>query len=87
MHGKLVEVDIMRAAAADKSSRQRQDGQQNRGTKRQRLGPDGKPWRSRNRRNSDDIKRDKLVEEFLHENRRTFSIPAPYLCVLFYLTF
>ena len=37
-----------------------------------RVGPDGKPWRQRNRRGSDDIKRDQLVEEFLHENKRTF---------------
>ncbi|KAK0389665.1 hypothetical protein NLU13_3240 [Sarocladium strictum] len=37
--------------------------------KKQRLGPDGKPWRGRKRRASDDIKRDQLVEEFLHENR------------------
>lgn len=35
-----------------------------------RLGPDGKPWRGRKRRGSEDIKRDQLVEEFLHENSR-----------------
>lgn len=35
-----------------------------------RLGPDGKPWRSRKkRRGSDDIKRDKMVEDVLRENR------------------
>ncbi|RDL36637.1 uncharacterized protein BP5553_05989 [Venustampulla echinocandica] len=34
-----------------------------------RLGRDGKPWRGRKRRGSDDIKRDKLVEEVLRENR------------------
>ncbi len=34
-----------------------------------RLGPDGKPWRSRKRRASEDIKRDKLVEEVMRENR------------------
>ncbi|KAK0612936.1 hypothetical protein B0T17DRAFT_498707, partial [Bombardia bombarda] len=33
-----------------------------------RLGRDGKPWRPRNQRNSDDIMRDQLVEEFLSEN-------------------
>ncbi|KAI8957697.1 hepatocellular carcinoma-associated antigen 59-domain-containing protein [Daldinia sp. FL1419] len=37
--------------------------------KKVRLGRDGKPWRSRNRRNSDDIKRDQLVEEILRESR------------------
>lgn len=35
-----------------------------------RLGRDGKPMRQRNRRGSDAIKRDQLVEEFLSENRR-----------------
>jgi hypothetical protein len=29
----------------------------------------GKPWRGRRRRNSDDIKRDKLVEEVMRETR------------------
>lgn len=29
----------------------------------------GKPWRGRKRRNSDDIKRDKLVEEVMRETR------------------
>lgn len=38
-----------------------------------RLGRDGKPWRGKKRRGSEDIKRDKLVEEFLRENRREFS--------------
>ena len=34
-----------------------------------RLGRDGKPWRGRKRRGSEDIKRDKLVEDVLRENR------------------
>lgn len=42
-----------------------------------RLGRDGKPLRSRNRRGSDDIKRDQLVEEFLSENRRKSSMLFP----------
>lgn len=40
-------------------------------TKKVRLGRDGKPWRGRKRRTSDDIRRDQLVEEVLRENRRT----------------
>ncbi|VUC20351.1 unnamed protein product, partial [Clonostachys rosea] len=64
MQGKLVEVDLashpIPGAGGDRSDRE---------TKRQRLGRDGKPWRPRKRRGSDDIKRDKLVEEFLSENR------------------
>lgn len=40
-----------------------------------RLGPDGKPWRSKKkRRGSDDVKRDRLVEDILRENRRASSI-------------
>lgn len=42
--------------------------------KKPRLGRDGKPWRPRNRRGSDDIKRDQLVEEFLRENRREHAL-------------
>ncbi|KAJ9667822.1 hypothetical protein H2201_002008 [Coniosporium apollinis] len=34
-----------------------------------RQGRDGKPWRGRKRRNSEDIKRDQLVEEVLKESR------------------
>ena len=34
-----------------------------------RLRKDGKPWRGRRRRNSDDVKRDQLVEEVLRESR------------------
>lgn len=37
--------------------------------KKPRLGRDGKPWRPRNRRGSDAIKRDQLVEQVLHESR------------------
>ncbi|KAI1931945.1 hypothetical protein LOZ65_000979 [Ophidiomyces ophidiicola] len=37
--------------------------------KRGRLDKDGKPWRYRNRRNSDDIRRDQLVEEVLRESK------------------
>ncbi|CZR50483.1 uncharacterized protein PAC_00356 [Phialocephala subalpina] len=43
-----------------------------------RLGPDGKPWRGRKRRGSDDIARDKLVEEVLRENRlEIYEEPIP----------
>lgn len=45
---------------------------QGRRAKKPRLGRDGKPWRPRNRRGSDAIKRDQLVEEVLRETRRTF---------------
>lgn len=34
-----------------------------------RLGKDGKPWKGKKRRNSEDVKRDMLVEEVLRESR------------------
>jgi hypothetical protein len=40
-----------------------------------RLGPDGKPWRERKRRGSEDIKRDKMIEDVL-ENRRMSAFPG-----------
>ncbi|OTB08700.1 hypothetical protein M426DRAFT_18787 [Hypoxylon sp. CI-4A] len=46
--------------------------------KKVRLGRDGKPWRPRNRRTSDDIRRDQLVEEILRENRLdVYETPTP----------
>lgn len=59
-----MEVDIAELA------RPRPANNGDRAAKKPRLGRDGKPWRGRNRRGSEDMKRDKLVEEFLHENRR-----------------
>lgn len=42
-----------------------------------RLGRDGKPWRARKRRTSDDMRRDALVEAVLHENRlEHYEAPA-----------
>lgn len=38
-------------------------------SEKKRLGKDGKPWRGRRRRNSEDIKRDRLVEEVLRESK------------------
>lgn len=35
---------------------------------------DGKNWRARKRRNSEDIRRDKLVEEVLRESKRELSL-------------
>lgn len=41
-----------------------------------RVGKDGKPWRGRRARTSEDVQRDKLVEEVLRETRRT-PVPGP----------
>lgn len=38
----------------------------------------GKPWRGRRRRNSDDLKRDKLVEEVMRETRCTSEAPLSF---------
>lgn len=82
MHGRLLEIDLGDEARArniemterarrrlqgqiEEEEREEADGRQ----RKVRLGRDGKPLRSRNRRGSDDIQRDKLVEEFLSENR------------------
>lgn len=46
------------------------DGEPEEITGKVRLGKNGKPRRTRRRRNSDDMKRDKLVEEVLRESKR-----------------
>jgi len=81
LHGKLLEIDLgdeARARNIQMTERARRrleglgadedDGPSRSRQKKPRLGPDGKPWGNRNRRGSDDIKRDQLVEEFLSEN-------------------
>ncbi|KAM0287731.1 hypothetical protein ACHAQH_000262 [Verticillium albo-atrum] len=81
MQGRLAEVDLgdeararniamteaARLQAATPDSADGETGQ--RARKKPRLGRDGKPWRPRNRRTSDDIARDKMVEDILRENR------------------
>lgn len=82
LHGRLLEIDLGDEARArniemTERARRRLQGQideeeleEGKGRPRKvRLGRDGKPMRSRNRRGSDDIKRDQLVEAFLSENR------------------
>lgn len=80
MTGKLMEIDLgdearARNIAETERARRRLEGQPDNEVdsdgrpRKVRLGRDGKPWRGRNRRNSEDIKRDQLVEEFLRENR------------------
>ncbi|KAH8884011.1 hypothetical protein GQ53DRAFT_798035 [Thozetella sp. PMI_491] len=85
MQGKLQEIDLgeevrARNIAMTERARRRLEGnpaaeddeeEDETGIrqKKVRLGRDGKPWRPRNRRGSDDAKRDQLVEQFLSENR------------------
>ncbi|ROW18254.1 hypothetical protein VPNG_00228 [Cytospora leucostoma] len=87
MQGKLQEVDLgdevrMRNAAMTEQARRRLAGEavddsEDGARKRARIGKDGKPWRTRKRRGSDDEKRDKLVEELMRENKLdVYDIPA-----------
>ncbi|KAJ4421668.1 hypothetical protein N0V85_000053 [Neurospora sp. IMI 360204] len=89
LHGKLMEIDLgeearARNIAETERARRRLAGQileeeedADGRRKKVRLGPDGKPWRSRNRRDSDALKRDQQVEEFLRENRLdVYDVPS-----------
>lgn len=83
--GKLLEIDLGAEARAmnverTEQARRRMAGEEvdeeagsdrgkGKGGAPVRLGRDGKPWRGRKRRGSEDIKRDKLVEDVLRENR------------------
>lgn len=56
------------------------DGEEESSPKKVRLGKDGKPWRGRKRRNSEDVKRDQLVEEVMRESKRKSFFTASELC-------
>lgn len=85
--GKLLEIDLGDEARSKnvlrtEQARRRLDGEEVEDEDKPqkpgkvRLGRDGKPWRGRKRRGSNDVKRDKLVEEVLRENRRKYFIPS-----------
>ncbi|KAI4169320.1 MAG: hypothetical protein LQ348_007303 [Seirophora lacunosa] len=75
--GKLHEIDLgldatLKNIARTEAAKRRLEGGEpeiEESTGKVRLRKDGKPWRSRRRRNSDDVKRDKLVEEVMKESR------------------
>ncbi|KAI9810357.1 MAG: hypothetical protein M1827_006324 [Pycnora praestabilis] len=78
--GKLHEIDLgpdatLRNIARTEAATRRLGGEEaseeedGMGEKKVRLGKNGRPWRQRKRRNSEDVKRDKLVEEVLRESR------------------
>jgi hypothetical protein len=94
--GKLLEIDLGDEARnknveRTNQARRRLDGEEiedetvpGKKTGKVRLGRDGKPWRGRKRRASDDIKRDKLVEEVLRENRcKLLSFPFTILSTVY----
>lgn len=80
MRGRLQEVDLgdearARNAAMTEKARRRLAGETiedepDESRKQPRVGKDGKPWRGRKRRASDDVKRDQMVEALMRENRR-----------------
>ena len=79
--GKLHEIDlgpdskrrnIERTEAAKKRVEGDDDDEGLEDGTKPRLGKGGKPWRGRKRRTSDDIRRDKLVEEVLRESKSTY---------------
>ncbi|KAF5017507.1 hypothetical protein F66182_10552 [Fusarium sp. NRRL 66182] len=61
MQGQLMEIDLGDGPPGGNPT------EEERKTKKPRLRRDGKPWRPRNRRDSDALKRDQLVEEILRE--------------------
>lgn len=75
--GKLHEIDLgsdatLRNIALTEAAKRKLEGMEpeiDESTGKVRLRRDGKPWRPRKRRNSEDVKRDKLVEEVMRESR------------------
>ena len=87
VQGKLMEVDLgdearSRNVALTERARRRLEGDASREEDiagRGWVPKRARPARGRNRRGSDDARRDQLVEKFLHENRRMFSpLPPSY---------
>lgn len=80
--GKLHEIDLGQEAKLQNIARteaatrrlagNRSPSPEEEASRKTRLGKDGKPWRSRRRRNSEDIERDRLVEEVMRESKRKF---------------
>lgn len=73
--GKLHEIDLgqetkLQNIARTEAATRRMAGETSGAV--EEVGRNGKPWRNR-RRNSEDIERDRLVEEVLRESKREFS--------------
>ena len=90
--GKIHEIDLGTAAALRNQKRTELAIRRARGevippehppvVKKPRLGRNGKPRRGPKRRNSEDVQRDQLVEQVLHESRRKYTPPGPFLPTL-----
>lgn len=92
--GKLHEIDLgadatLKNIARTEAAKRRLEGGEpevEETTGKVRLRKDGKPWRGRRRRNSDDVKRDRLVEEVMRESRRkTCAITTALAAILIFL--
>ncbi|KAJ4137735.1 hypothetical protein NW768_003325 [Fusarium equiseti] len=83
MQGQLMEIDLGDHAQDGNATLNGRVGQGDGATdggrraKKPRLRRDGKPWRPRNRRDSDAVKRDQIVDEILRETRLDLYEPAP----------
>lgn len=91
--GRLLEIDLGdeardRNVEMTNQARRRMDGEvieEDQAPKgKVKLGRDGKPWRPRKRRGSEDIKRDKMVEDILRENRCESTLRVPALIPVSY---
>ncbi|KAF5601453.1 uncharacterized protein FSUBG_8159 [Fusarium subglutinans] len=78
MQGQLMEISLEDHSARSENAVQA-DSTTNGGprAKKPRLRRDGTPWRPRNRRDSDALKRDQIVDEILHETRLDLYEPTP----------
>ncbi|KAF4958192.1 hypothetical protein FSARC_11076 [Fusarium sarcochroum] len=83
MQGQLMEIDLgdhVRDGNVARTGRVAHGGSAGEGerpAKKPRLRRDGKPWRPRNRRDSDALKRDQIVDEILREARLDLYEPPP----------
>ncbi|KAG5805285.1 hypothetical protein H9Q74_001409 [Fusarium xylarioides] len=78
MQGQLMEISLEDHSARSENALQADsatDGGPR--AKKPRLRRDGTPWRPRNRRDSDALKRDQIVDEILHETRLDLYEPTP----------
>ncbi|KAF5542306.1 hypothetical protein FMEXI_7518 [Fusarium mexicanum] len=78
MQGQLMEISLEDHSARSENAVQA-DSTAGGGprAKKPRLRRDGTPWRPRNRRDSDALKRDQIVDEILHETRLDLYEPTP----------
>lgn len=86
--GKIHEIDLGKDAALRNRERTEIAVRRARGeqipadrpetTRKPRLGRNGKPRRGPKRRNSEDLKRDQIVEQVLHESRRMALFCSPF---------